>query len=259
MDLMSLIAPKNVIGFIMVITRLSGMIATAPLFSKYPIPPQVKAWLVAVIAFIMYPVVVAKSSFVVPTSLPEVTFFMIKEFAVGALIGFIANFIFVGVQMAGQLLAQQTGLAMSNIMDPATQTSNPVVGEFYMLLATMLFLSLNAHQMLFLAVYQSFEKIPPGMDIMFTPVLVSQILHMSSDIFLVSLKLVLPIFCVLFVIEVLLGVLAKIIPQMNIFMVAIPIKIYIGLILMIAFVSPMANYMSILIENHMQSILKMFM
>lgn len=259
MDLMSLIAPKNVIGFIMVITRLSGMMATAPLFSKYPIPPQVKAWLVAVIAFIIYPMVVAKSSFIVPTSLPEVTFYMLKEFAVGALIGFIANFIFVGVQMSGQLLSQQVGLGMSNIMDPATQSSNPVIGEFYTMLATILFLGLNAHQMLFIAVYQSFEKIPPGMNMLFSPILVDQILHMSSDVFLIALKLVLPIFCVLFVMEVLLGVLAKMIPQMNIFMVAIPLKIYVGLMLMIAFVSPMANYMSGLIENQMQCILKMFM
>lgn len=259
MDLMSLIAPKNIIGFIMVITRLSGMIVTAPLFSKYPIPPQVKAWLVAIVAFIMYPVVVAKSSFIVPTNLPELTLYLTKEFVIGALIGFIANFIFVGVQMAGQLLSQQIGLAMSNIMDPATQTSNPVLGEFYMIIATMLFLTLNAHQMLFVAVYQSFEKIPPGLNILYTPAFVDQILHMSSDIFLISLKLVLPLFCVFFVMEVLFGVLAKMIPQMNIFMVAIPFKIYIGLMLMIVFVSPMANYMSVLIENHMQTMLKMFM
>lgn len=259
MELMELFSPKNILGFMMVVTRLSGMMTTAPLFSKYPIPPQVKTWLVALVAFIMYPMVVVNSSFIVPTSIPETTLYLIKEFAVGALIGFIANFLFVGVQMAGQMIAQQIGLAMSSVLDPATQSQTPIVGEFYLMLTTMLFLALNAHQWLFLAVYQSFVKIPPGLDFIFTPAIVDQVLHLSSDIFLISLKVILPIFCVLFVIEVLLGVLAKMIPQMNIFMVAIPIKIYVGLILMIMFLSPMASYLSDLIQSQMTILMKMFM
>lgn len=259
MSLLDLFSAQNIIVFIIVLTRLSGLITTAPLFSTYPIPPQVKVWLVALIAFIMYPMVVAKSSFIVPTNMIALTLFLIKEFIIGALIGFIANFIFAGVQMSGQFLSQQIGLAMSNVLDPATQSQVPVIGEFYLLLTTMLFLVLNAHQMLFTTVYQSFITIPPGINLLFAPAMVDQVLHLSSDIFLIALKVVLPIFCVLFVLEVLLGVLAKMIPQMNIFMVAIPVKIYVGLILMILFAPPMAGYLRNLIENHMSTLLKMFM
>lgn len=259
MELLQLLSPKNIVGFIMVVTRLSGMMVSAPLFSTYPIPPQVKAWLVALVAFIMYPLVSANANFIVPTSMPEMTLFLLKEFGVGFLIGFLANFIFVGIQMAGQLLSQQVGLAMSSMLDPATQAHIPVIGELYLMLTTMIFLGLNAHQWLFAAVYQSFIKIPPGLDNFFTPIIVQQVLHMSSQMFAISLGLVLPIFCVLFVLEILLGVLAKMIPQMNIFMVAIPLKIYIGLVLMIMFLSPMANYITNLIKAYMATVMKMFM
>lgn len=259
MELLELLSPKNIVGFIIVVTRLSGMMASAPLFSTYPIPMQVKAWLVALIAFIMYPLVSANANFVVPTSMPEMTLFLLKEFGVGFLIGFLANFIFVGIQMAGQMLSQQIGLAMGNMLDPATQVNVPVISEIYLMLTTMIFLSLNAHQWLFAAVYQSFIKIPLGLDNLFTPIIVQQVLHLSSQMFVVSLSLVLPIFCVLFVLEVLIGVLAKMVPQMNIFMVAIPLKIYIGFLLMIMFLTPMANYISNLIQTYMASIMKMFM
>lgn len=259
MELLELLSVKNIVGFILVVTRLSGMMASAPLFSTYPIPTQVKTWLVALIAFIMYPMVSANASFIVPTSMPEMTLFLLKEFGVGFLIGFLANFIFVGVQMAGQVLSQQIGLAMSSVIDPATQSQTPVIGEFYMLLTTMIFLALNAHQWLFAAVYQSFIKIPPGLELLFTPVIVQQVLVLSARMFEIALGVVLPIFCVLFVLEVLIGVLAKMIPQMNIFMVAIPIKIYIGLVLMIMFLSTMGDYIVNLIQTYMVGIVKLFM
>lgn len=259
MELLELLSPRNIVGFIMVVTRLSGMIASAPLFSTYPIPPQVKAWLVALVAFIMYPLVSANSNFVVPTSMPEMTLFLLKEFGVGFLIGFLANFMFAGVQIGGHMLSQQVGLQMSSMLDPATQSQVPILGEFYLMVTAMIFLALDAHQWLFAAVYQSFIKIPPGLDILFTPIIVQQVLHLSSQMFVIALGLVLPIFCVLFVMEVLLGVLAKMIPQMNIFMVALPIKIMVGLVLMIMFLSPMATYITTIIQNYMADLIRMFM
>lgn len=259
MELLELLSPRNIVGFIMVVTRLSGMISSAPLFSTYPIPPQVKAWLVALVAFIIYPLVSANSNFTVPTSIPEMTLFLLKEFGVGFLIGFLANFMFAGIQIAGQMLSQQIGLQMSSMLDPATNASVPIIGELYLMITAIIFLGLDAHQWLFAAVYQSFIKIPPGLDVLFTPIIVQQVLHLSSQMFVIALGLVLPIFCVLFVMEVLLGVLAKMIPQMNIFMVALPIKIMVGLVLMIMFLSPMATYISNLIQNYMSDLMKMFM
>ena len=93
MDLLQLLSVKNIIGFVIIITRLSSMITTAPFFSTYPIPNQIKVWLVTLVAFVIYPMVVAKTHFTAPTDMIEMTLVLAKEFAIGALIGFLASLI----------------------------------------------------------------------------------------------------------------------------------------------------------------------
>lgn len=259
MDLMQLLSVKNIVGFVIILTRLSGMIATAPFFSTYPIPNQVKAWLVALVAFVIYPMVVAKTHFDVPVDMVGMTLVLAKEFAIGALIGFLANLILSAVQMGGQIIAMQSGLAMSNMFDPTTQSQVPIISEFYVLLTMIIFFSINAHQWLFATVYQSFMKIPPGLDFVMAPQIVQQVLFLTSKIFEVAIGLVMPVFCVLFVLEVLLGVLAKMIPQMNIFMVSLPVKIYIGLFLIMMFMVHVEGYVVQVIQTYMANIIRLFM
>ncbi|MCQ2957950.1 MAG: flagellar biosynthetic protein FliR, partial [Candidatus Gastranaerophilales bacterium] len=107
-DLMLMLSPVNLIIFVLVMGRLSGMIATAPFFSTIQAPMQAKAILVFMTAFIMYPMVAASTPDIVTShviDLPVLMVLMFKEVAVGAIIGFCANLIFVGVQMAGQILS----------------------------------------------------------------------------------------------------------------------------------------------------------
>lgn len=259
MDLLQLLSVKNIIGFVIIITRLSGMITTAPFFSTYPIPNQIKVWLVTLVAFVIYPMVVAKTHFTAPTDMVEMTLVLAKEFAIGALIGFLASLIIGAVQMGGQIIAMQSGLAMSNVFDPTTQSQVPIISEFYVLLTMVVFFAIDAHHWLFAIVYQSFMKIPPGLDLVIAPQMVEQVLYLSSKMFEVAVGLVMPVFCVLFVLEVLLGVLSKMIPQMNIFMVSLPIKIYIGLFLMMMFMLHVEDYIVQVIQTYMASIVKMFM
>ena len=88
-----LFSTANIILFMAIFTRLSGLFTSAPLFSTYPIPAQVKIWLAASIAFILFPIVQANSHFVAPTSVPALTLILFKEFLIGFAIGFCANII----------------------------------------------------------------------------------------------------------------------------------------------------------------------
>jgi flagellar biosynthetic protein FliR len=97
------------------------------------------------------------------------------------------------------------------------------------------------------------------MEFIFTPALVNQVALLFSHMFVISFQIILPIFCVLFVSEVLMGFMAKMMPQMNIFMVALPIKIGVGLVLMLAFLAPTITYLAFAIEKYMAGILKLFM
>src|SRR5574344_297332 len=162
--LLAIFTPINIILFIAVFTRISGLFASAPMFSTYPIPYQVKIWLVAMIAFIMFPFVKAGTGFTMPTIIPELFVILLKEFAIGYIIGFCANLIFIAVDMAANMFSIQMSLSASQAFNPQTGTSSPVLSQAFTLLAIMVFISLNAHQWLFSAVYNSFSSVPVGYD-----------------------------------------------------------------------------------------------
>ena len=257
-NLLTIFSPSNILIFVLIFTRISGMIFSMPLISTYPIPQQVKIWLGALVAFILFPMVAAHQSFIVPHSIPEVLVYLVREFAIGYVIGFCANFLFAAVQIGGEFVSIQVGLSMSQVLDPATGESTQILSQMYTYLATMVFIGLNAHQWLFAAIYKSFQAFPPGIEYIFTGNIVSQVLHMSSEMFAIGISMILPIFCVMFVSEVLMGFMSKMMPQMNIFMVAIPLKIYIGIVLMLMFLSPTVSYLAAVTQNYLKGILNLF-
>ncbi len=241
-----------------ILTRLSGLFASAPLFSTYPIPNQVKVWLCAIIAFILFPIVQANSSFAVPNSAPALTLILFKEFLTGYVIGYCANILFVGVEMGVNTFAIQMGLSADQALNPTSGGSSPVITQAYTYLASMVFIALGAHQWLFSAIYNSFKSMPVGYTLSFSPQIFDQIIIVTSQLFSVGLSIAIPIFSVLFITDVLLGFTSKMMPQMNIFMVSLPLKIYLGLLLSLIFMRPMAEYLTVIIEQFMTKISLIF-
>lgn len=257
-DLLVLLSPKNIVLFIIVFTRLGGLMTSAPLFSTYPIPPQIKAWLIASITFIIFPFMLAKSGFQMPNSMPELAMILIKEFMVGYIVGFLANLIFIGVEMAADIVSIQMGLSMAQALNPTSGDHSPVLAQAYSFIAALVFLGINAHHQLFSAVYKSFQAVPIGYSLVFSGDLINNIMMMTGQMFTIAISVAMPIFSVLLITDILLGFVAKMMPQMNIFMVAMPLKIYIGLVLVIMMVAPMTEHMVVVIENVLKSIISIF-
>ena len=244
-----LFSPSNIILFMAIITRLSGLFSSAPLFSTFPIPTQVKIWLAATIAFILFPIVQYNTHFVAPNSVPALTFILFKEYIIGYAIGFCANILFVGVELGVNMFAIQMGLSADQALNPTSGGNSPVITQAYTFLATMLFIALGAHQWLFSAIYNSFKTMPVGYSFIFSPEIVGNIVTITSQLFSIGLSIAIPIFGVLFITDVLLGFTSKMMPRMNIFMVSMPLKIYLGLLLSLIFLRPMAEHISVLIEK----------
>lgn len=253
-----LFSVNNIILFMAIITRLSGLFGSAPLFSTYPIPMQGKVWLAALIAFILFPIVQYNTNFTTPTNVPVLTIILFKEYLIGYTIGFCANIIFSGIEFGVNMFAIQMGLSVSQALNPVSGGTSPVITRAYTYLASMIFIILGAHQWLFAALYNSFKTMPVGYTFVFSPAMVDQIIHFSSELFSISLSIALPIFGVLFITDVLLGFTSKMMPQMNIFMVSMPLKIYLGLLLSLIFMRPMAEYMGVLIERFLTQIAQIF-
>ncbi len=248
----------NIILFMAILTRLSGLFASAPLFSTYPIPMQVKIWLAASIAFILFPIVQHNTQFVVPNSVPALTLILFKEFLIGFAMGFCANIIFVGIELGVNMFAIQMGISADQALNPSSGGNSPVITQAYTYLASMIFIIIGAHQWLFSAIYNSFKTMPVGYGFAFSPEVTGEIVRMTSQMFNIGLSISLPIFGVLFITDVLLGFTSKMMPQMNIFMVSIPLKIYLGLLLSLIFVRPMAEYMVVMIERFIEQIALVF-
>lgn len=254
-DLIAILSPKNLVLFVIVFTRLSGMITSAPLISTYPIPIQIKVWFMATVAFIMFPIVLAKTGFQMPTNIPELSLILIKEFMIGYITGFVANVIFIGVEIAADLISMQMGLTAAQAMNPMTGDTSPILTQAYTILASMIFIGLNGYQWIFSAIYKTFQIMPPGYNIAVGGTLAYNVIYLTSQIFTIGLGIALPIFSVLIITDVLLGFTAKMMPQMNIFMVALPVKIYLGIILFVMLTPPMCSQIQILLEKYLTSII----
>lgn len=253
-SLLNLLSPYNIVIFMLVFTRIAGMIQTAPFFSGLQAPMMTKIWFSALIAFIMYPLVHASKNYIMPNNMTEFLILIAFEFLIGYLIGFIANLIIEGVRMAGNIFSIQMALSMSEALDPATGISSNEISKVYIYLTTLIFLATGAYQLLFMAVFGSFNTLPMGTFLFFDAQIINSLLVLFAQIFKIAFGVALPVFSVLLIVDILLGMMSKMMPQMNIYMVAIPVKIYIGLFLILAFLSATNTYLQGVIQNYMQAI-----
>ncbi len=257
-DLSNIFSVKGILIYLLVMTRISGLLVTAPLFSTYPIPVTVKAGLAAFCAFVMFPMIAQNTTFVIPHDLITMTMYLAKEFIVGALIGFCAGLIFVAIQVGGQMLSMQMGLTMAQSIDPVTHQNVPIVGQFYLYTASLVFLFVNGHLWLFSSLNDSYNFIPIGIDFSFAGLIVDKVLIYISYIFSLSFRIVVPIFGLLFISDISMAFMAKLMPKMNIFMVGIPLKIYVGLLFMSLFIIATADYLARVIPELLQRVTAIF-
>ena len=227
MDL-NLLSSNTIIAFLLILFRVGGMMMTAPILNSHSIPAQAKIGLSFAIALIFFPlfgqhVTVSKDLF-------QFAVVGAQEIILGLMLGFVANLVFVALQMAGDLISTQMGMSVSAMLDPISGVQVPVIGQILFYFGLLLFFSLNAHHTLILALNRSFELLPPGHFFSHIPVMTERFITLGSEMASVALLLAAPVVGVLLVSEIAMGFMAKVMPQMNIFMVGMPLKLALGLI-----------------------------
>lgn len=226
MDFFTLL--QNQLGFFLLIfARLSGIFTSAPIFGARNVPLLVKAGLSLMISYILLPLLF-QSQLTIPDALLPYAAVAIGEFLIGLIMGFACSFIFYGIQTAGTLLDTQIGFGMVNVIDPQFGQQVPLIGNFKYILAILVFLTTNSHHLFLAAIVYSFKSIPITQAV-FSPVLTDIIVDMVIAVFIVALKISLPVLISLLLTDVALGILARTMPQMNIFVVGMPGKIIVGI------------------------------
>jgi flagellar biosynthetic protein FliR len=156
---------------------------------------------------------------------------VIGEIILGVTIGLSVRLLFAGIQLAGQLAGFQMGLAIVNVMDPQTSAQVPILAQFNNLIAMMVFLAINAHHWFLRSLMESFRLVPP-FNFTLNYSLVEHLMMLGGNMFIIALKIGAPIIATMLITSVALGLIARTVPQMHIFIVAMPLKILIGLLML---------------------------
>ncbi|MDH5542661.1 MAG: flagellar biosynthetic protein FliR [Nitrospinota bacterium] len=213
--------------FVMVFVRISAVVYSIPIIGSQTVPKTAKIGLAAAIAFIAFSSIKLQP---VDLSMPimKLILMLLGEVAIGLTIGFAAQLIFTAVQLAGSVIGFQMGFAIVNVMDPATQEQVSITAQFQNIMALLIFLAIDGHHMLINASVRSFEMIPL---LGFNPSsgIVEIMLLLTKNVFISAIKIAAPIMAALFLLNVALGLVARTVPQMNVFIIGFPLQIAVGL------------------------------
>lgn len=219
--------------FILGFSRASGLIVTAPVFQSRGIPRPARIILAFVLALVVVPFI--KTDYdLTKFSFWMAAFTLLQEVLVGLILGFMVNLTFYAIQLAGYFFDVTMGFGIVNIIDPNTGTEMPLLGQLNHILALLIFLAINGHHTLIKSFIQSYELIKPGMFFLSNQA-VGIFVKAFSNMFFLGFKIGIPIIGTIFLVDVALGIIAKLVPQVNVFIIGFPVKIIMGMIMMILF------------------------
>jgi flagellar biosynthetic protein FliR len=214
--------------FFLVCLRIAAILMSMPVFESNTMPHLFKLALAFATGLILFPML-KLDPLPVAGSIFALGIGAAREILLGLTIGLSVKFIFAGVQLAGQLAGYQMGLAIAEVLDPADSEQIPLLAQFNNLVALLIFLSINAHYWFIKALALSFRIVPP-LRAHFGSSLMAQLIQLGGNIFVIAIQVGAPVIAVLLVTSAAFGLVARTVPQMNVFIVAMPLKIGVGLI-----------------------------
>lgn len=216
--------------FLLVLGRTSGILISAPYLQSRSLPTRLRAAVALLLALVLTPVLGMEGG-----NWSEGNLWVIavgSEVITGLIMGYLLNLTFAGILLAGQLIEVPMGFGVVNVVDPQSGGEMPIVGQFQQIFVLWLFLLFQGDHLIIRALIQSYELIPPA-GLAITSMGVKAVVQSFSGMFLLGLEIALPVMGVLFLADMILGIISRLIPQINVFMTGLPIKISIGLMLLV--------------------------
>lgn len=228
------ITVENIESFLLIVVRLSAFFFAAPITSAPQIPRKLKVGIALFVSFVVYNSIKVD----MPAYVDVISFAIIimQEAITGLVLGYITAACLYIVNYSGRLIDMEIGLSMANMMDPSTRLQTSITGSFYTQMVTIMLLISNMHYYLIRAIIDSFKYIPLG-GAVFKAGLYEIFTSFIVDFFIIGFRIVLPIFATMLIVNVVLGVLARIAPQMNMFVVGMQLKVLGGLVILSIIVS----------------------
>jgi flagellar biosynthetic protein FliR len=217
---------ENIEFYTLILVRISACIAVAPFFNLANIPVKVKLGLSVFLTVLLVQVIKYEPLQYYGTV--GYICLVLKEAVSGLLIGYMANICTYIISFAGSIIDMDIGFSMINELNPVTKIETTITGNFYGYLVMLMMIVTNMHYYIIIAIVDSFRLIPIGKAV-FTSDLYHIITKFMIDYFVIGFRIVLPVFAATLMVNVILGILAKIAPQMNMFVIGMQLKIFVGL------------------------------
>ncbi len=223
--------------YLLIVVRVSTMLFVFPVFSAKQIPVLVRIGLAFLISFVIYRAVPMMAPLPDAGALVAA---VVSQVVLGVIVGFVAYLVFMGIQFAGEIIDIQIGFAVANIINPTTQQQVTVIGELQLTLATLVFLMSDSHLLMLQGIGGSFHLVAlPYINL--DPSVATNVVLFLEQAFLIVLKIAAPPAVALFLVNLALGLMARVAPQMNVFVVGLPVQIGVGLLMMAVSV-PLLGY-----------------
>jgi flagellar biosynthesis protein FliR len=220
----------EVVTFMLVFGRAAGLIVSAPFWGSRAVPVLLRVWVAMLLALATYPLVKTAA---LPGGITLSSLFMALggEILLGLILGWIAQLLFAGMRLAGQEIEIKSGLGLIHLVDPHEGGQSGVFAAFLELMAGLIFFSMNGHHLLIQALSSSYNVFPLAGEKFVTRVL-EGLIGSAGEIFSIALRVSAPVLVGLLFSDIVLGILSRAIPQMNVFMVAQPLQFGFGLFLL---------------------------
>lgn len=222
--------------FLMILVRVASFVYIAPFFGMNNTPNRVKIGLSVFTSIILYQVMMPKNPLEY-SGVIEFAIIVLKEGITGLLIGFAANICNSIVLLSGKIIDMEIGLAMMDVFDPSSNQQVAITGQFYNYLIMMLLIITNMHHYILKALVDSYQVIPVNGTVFRWDHLLGTMTTYMVDLMVIGFRVVLPIFATSMILNCILGIMAKVAPQMNMFAVGIQLKILLGFTIMFLTIS----------------------
>lgn len=224
---------EDVLKGLLIFLRVGGVLFSLPVFGDEPTPMRVRMLLSAAIAFVLYPVVMPDWFQGFPTGMLSLTVMGIRELIIGLMIGFVARIVFDGIVMSASIVGYQMGFGTANLMVPDANIQMNSFTALHRVVLMLIFLSLNLHHTYITGMADSFRLIPSGGAVLDGGI-GSLMINVTAGLFVTAVQLSAPVLVALMFTMAALGLIARTVPQMNIFTMSFPTSFFIGLLIYIA-------------------------
>jgi flagellar biosynthetic protein FliR len=233
---------EKLLGPVLVLTRLSAFFLILPVFGWTTIPIRIKAAM-AIVLSVFFSMLLPPGLNSAKVTVPQAVLLIFNEALYGLALGLIATFVFSAVKIGGRIVEHQIGFSMAQILDPLTGESTQPLGSFLEMIFILLFLSANGHHLFLSIIARSFQAFPIG-SIPTIGTLAGGMVDAGSSMLIAGLKISAPILAAFLLLMVILAIFARIVPEMNILFISLPVRVGVGLFMMALFIPFINTFVS---------------